>query len=616
MPTADSQSPQPPVSPLETPTAAPEISPSPTNESSVRDQTPESVARATEAAPQQGPIYLWEEGNIPTTTVYTENPNSRYFDPPGFRPNVVYHPARPGVEVKGAVLLAPGGAFMFRGDAAEGEVARALNELGYQIFVLNYRLRPYTMQEGALDAARAVRYVRSHARDYGIDEADIAVMGFSAGGILWGEMILSFGGTVNGTAIDPRYVPDELDQVPANVSGAAMIYSFYGRLSVASTDVEKFRDSDLAPAFYAYGTRDPFVREFEESIAALRQAGVPVEDHVLQDRPHGFGVDDGQWIRDFDKWVTTVFENPKGEGSRSTTENVTHLTTSSTIRDVVNHPAFEGFGQFVLPLDRGRYDKDMPLENVASLLPYHSNVDPDAVVSTINHMMDKAASGDPIFCDFYTDRQKQANPIKEATGLFFFRGKPGAPFAVISPGGGFAYVGSVHEGFPHAIALSQKGYNAFVLQYRVGGEQIATEDLAAALSYIFENAATLGVSTKDYSLWGSSAGARMVARIGSYGAAAYGGAELPRPNTVVMAYTGHADFTGKDPPTFVVVGDSDGIASPSTMERRVNALRNAGVDVAFHVYQNVGHGFGFGIGTNAEGWLDDAVRFWENHMSA
>ena len=177
-------------------------------------------------------------------------------------------------------------------------------------------------------------------------------------------------------------------------------------------------------------------------------------------------------------------------------------------------------------------------------------------------------------------------------------------------------VGSVHEGFPIAIALSQKGYNAFVLQYRVGGERIASEDLAAALSYIFNNAATLEVSTENYSLWGSSAGTRMVARIGSYGAAAYGGEDIPSPSTVVMAYTGHTDFTKEDPPTFVVVGDRDGIASASTMEMRVNSLRGAGVDVEFHVYRDVGHGFGLGIGTNAEGWLDDAVRFWENHMSA
>ena len=108
----------------------------------------------------------------------------------------------------------------------------------------------------------------------------------------------------------------------------------------------------------------------------------------------------------------------------------------------------------------------------------------------------------------------------------------------------------------------------------------------------------------------------MAARIGSYGAAAYGGDEIPRPSTVVMAYTGHTDFTTSDPPTFAVVGDRDGIASASTMERRVHSMQSAGIDVEFHVYRNVGHGFGLGSGTTAEGWLEDAVRFWEHHMSA
>ena len=107
----------------------------------------------------------------------------------------------------------------------------------------------------------------------------------------------------------------------------------------------------------------------------------------------------------------------------------------------------------------------------------------------------------------------------------------------------------------------------------------------------------------------------MAARIGSYGAAAYGGDEIPRPGAVVMAYTGHSDFTRSDPPTFAVVGDRDGIASASMMKRRINSMQSAGIDVEFHVYRNIGHGFGLGIGTNAEGWLEDAVRFWENHMS-
>ena len=65
-----------------------------------------------------------------------------------------------------------------------------------------------------------------------------------------------------------------------------------------------------------------------------------------------------------------------------------------------------------------------------------------------------------------------------------------------------------------------------------------------------------------------------------------------------------------EPPAFVVVGDLDGIAPPAVMERRVEALTRAGVPVEYHRYPNVGHGFGAGIGTRAEGWVTDATRFW------
>ena len=103
---------------------------------------------------------------------------------------------------------------------------------------------------GSRFLARAVRFVRKNAEIYGIDEKDIAVMGFSAGGILAGEMLLNFSGTVDGTALDSSYIPDELDQISADAGADGMIYSFYGRLSVASTDVEKFSASDLPPTYF------------------------------------------------------------------------------------------------------------------------------------------------------------------------------------------------------------------------------------------------------------------------------------------------------------------------------------------------------------------------------
>jgi acetyl esterase/lipase len=287
------------------------------------------------------------------------------------------------------------------------------------------------------------------------------------------------------------------------------------------------------------------------------------------------------------------------------------LSANSSIRDLLNHPAFSGFGRRILPWDDRPYDENMPLANIRSLLPYHTQVRPETMVGSLNRMIDDVGKGRTVFYDIYTEAQKQADPTKEHTGLFFFRGRPGAPFAVISPGGGFAYVGSVHEGFPYAAEINGKEYNAFVLKYRAGqGGAIATQDLATAISYIFENADTLGVSTQGYSLWGSSAGARMAASIGSHGVARYGGKDLPKPSAVVMAYTSHSDLSADEPPTFVAVGEEDVIAPPSAMERRIAALRQAGTEVEYRKYKDLGHGFGPGTGTSAQGWIADALQFW------
>jgi acetyl esterase/lipase len=289
-----------------------------------------------------------------------------------------------------------------------------------------------------------------------------------------------------------------------------------------------------------------------------------------------------------------------------------HLRAHDTIQDLLNHPAFAGFAHLLLPWDDRAYDGRMPLRDLRSLLPYHSHVDTASVLGALNHMIDDVHAGRPVFYDVYTAQQKAEDAGKGNTGLFFFRGRPGAPFAVIAPGGGFSYVGSIHEGFPYAVAIRDRGFNAFVLKYRVGsGGGPATRDLAAAVSYIFRNASTLGVSTEGYSLWGSSAGARMAAAIGSHGTARFGGDDLAKPSAVVMAYTGHSEVAAHEPPTFVVVGEHDGIASPSVMERRVAAVRATGAEVEFHRYAGLGHGFGPGVGTTAEGWLDRAIRFWE-----
>jgi acetyl esterase/lipase len=106
----------------------------------------------------------------------------------------------------------------------------------------------------------------------------------------------------------------------------------------------------------------------------------------------------------------------------------------------------------------------------------------------------------------------------------------------------------------------------------------------------------------------------MAAAVGSHGVASHGGGDVPKPSVVVMAYTGHSDRGSFEPPTFVVVGQEDGIAPPATMERRVDALRKDGTPVEFHEYEGLGHGFGLGTRTSAEGWVFQAIRFWERSI--
>ena len=285
-------------------------------------------------------------------------------------------------------------------------------------------------------------------------------------------------------------------------------------------------------------------------------------------------------------------------------------TVNTLISDVTADPVFGEYGRLIFPVDTGYYSGD----TLGSLrFTWYSNIDPNTTVDITNYMKEHAGLGDTIFYDIYSEEEKAADPAKEDTGLFFFKGNPGEKFAVCNAGGGFAYVGAMHDSFPHALELSKQGYNAFALIYGPGA-QTACEDLARAISFIFEHAEELEVDTGCYSLWGGSAGARLAAYLGSYGPAAFGGDELPGPGTVVMQYTGHSEYMESDPPTYVCVGENDGIASWRTMEGRLEGMSALGIDTEFHKYPGLGHGFGLGTGTVAEGWIEDAVAFWEKHM--
>ena len=280
---------------------------------------------------------------------------------------------------------------------------------------------------------------------------------------------------------------------------------------------------------------------------------------------------------------------------------------NTRIDEVSAYSGFGDWGRLIFPVDEWY----MSGSTLGSLrLTWYSNIRPEKTVEIANYLRQKADTGETVFYDIYTEQEKAADPAKRNTGLFFFKGEPGAKFAVCSAGGGFSYVGAMHDSFLHALELSKLGYNAFALIYRPGA-QTACEDLARAIAFIHEHAGELEVDAKDYSLWGGSAGARMAAWLGSYGMEAFGEKAYPRPAAVVMQYTGLSEVTGTEPPTYNCVGTNDGIANYRVMEARISAIRKNGTNATIEVFRGLSHGFGLGTGTAAEGWLYNAVEFWE-----
>ena len=402
------------------------------------------------------------------------------------------------------------------------------------------------------------------------------------------------------------------------MSGSSWYYGTYGDFQIRKNVdfIEQLiKDNDLDEhgyfIYHAVGTQDAVKSQsIDMAEEMLKRPEVFTPEHYM------FHLKDGGY-HDFDavqeylyNALPLFFRDSDNLRVIPETAPAASYTKDTSITDVQKDPVFGDYGRLIFPVDSGYMSGD----TLGSLrLTWYSNIDPDKTVEICNVLRERAAAGEPVFYDIYSDAEKAADPAKKDTGLFFFRGDPGAKFAVVNAGGGFAYVGAMHDSFPHALELSKMGYNAFALIYRPGA-QTACEDLVRAIAFIFEHAEELEVDTAGYSLWGGSAGARMAAWLGTYGTESFGEAAYPRPAAVIVNYTGLSEVTGYEPPTYSAVGTNDGIASYRTMERRINAIRANGTDAEIEIFNGLSHGFGLGTGTAAEGWIENAVEFWERNM--
>ena len=254
--------------------------------SATTTKPPQGAARAVVLWPAGAPQALGkEEGDVPKLFVY---------------------PA-PGAGVHSSVIVMPGGGYTHLVMEKEGAVeARWLNGHGVSAFVLEYRLgQRYAFPTPMMDGARAVRYVRSHADEFGVSKDKVGLWGFSAGGHLAGYLATTHN-RGDPKAIDPvDRVSDRPDFVVLSYARLSMDPSIpretdlEGLLGdhptpeeLKAISIERLVTKDTSPSFIYSTTADQTVNSMAATAYydALKRAGVPAELHIFERGAHGTGL--------------------------------------------------------------------------------------------------------------------------------------------------------------------------------------------------------------------------------------------------------------------------------------------------------------------------------------
>jgi len=229
-------------------------------------------------------IFLWPEGNMPAETEYTDNSDLRYNHDPDFVPYMYEFLLPEDVTPKGALIAIAGGdhgcCSVFEGY----QICKDFSAKGYQTFMLNNRTNrcPWNEYECGADAARAIRYIRKNAAKYRIREDQVAVAGFSNGGLTGENCILHYSGKKTVQDHFPDYRPDELDEYYGAPDAFICVYG--PRYAGAPYD---FDGVIYPPTFFAVGREDKALDNLNYCYPLLLQQGVKMEVHTYAGVPHG-----------------------------------------------------------------------------------------------------------------------------------------------------------------------------------------------------------------------------------------------------------------------------------------------------------------------------------------
>lgn len=183
-----------------------------------------------------------------------------------------------------AVVVVPGGGHRELWPKHEGEnIAQWLCDKGVAAVVLRYRLArekdaPYKIDVHALqDGQRALRLVRSRAKEWNINPDRVGMMGFSAGGEVVALVCRKAEKGVE-SAKDP------IDRESAMPNFQALVYS--GPQGIARQAITK---ENTPPTWVVVGDDDGAANWLIEHVAAARRAKVSAEIHLYAKTPHAFG---------------------------------------------------------------------------------------------------------------------------------------------------------------------------------------------------------------------------------------------------------------------------------------------------------------------------------------
>lgn len=147
------------------------------------------LAAALDAAAEVKVVKLWDNASAPHSNEITapeKEENGRISNI--VETEIRIYPADPAKATGQAIVVCPGGGYRFVSMEREGdEVGQWLAAEGITVVALKYRLPNGHCEVPLEDTEAALRYIREHAAEYGVDPARVGVMGFSAGGHLAGS---------------------------------------------------------------------------------------------------------------------------------------------------------------------------------------------------------------------------------------------------------------------------------------------------------------------------------------------------------------------------------------------------------------------------------------------